>query len=142
LASRPAASITPGLDVLVQLVMAAISTSPLPMVTWPAPPLAAAGAVALTWAEGLGRLVGHHLLEVARRAGRRRGGFAVSAAGRAAGAQLELVGRLVEAVGVVGLGEELRELGRHLAQVDAVLRALGPARLGDTVPRSSRTILE
>src|SRR6476661_11117432 len=32
-ASRPAASITPGLDVFVQLVMAAISTSPLPMVT-------------------------------------------------------------------------------------------------------------
>src|SRR6476469_5374793 len=33
LASRPAASSTAGLDVLVQLVMAAISTSPLPMVT-------------------------------------------------------------------------------------------------------------
>jgi hypothetical protein len=31
LASRPAASITLGLLVLVQLVMAAISTSPLPM---------------------------------------------------------------------------------------------------------------
>src|SRR3954471_21887161 len=31
LAKRPAASSTPGLDVLVQLVMAAISTSPLPM---------------------------------------------------------------------------------------------------------------
>ncbi len=33
LASRPAASSTLGLEVLVQLVMAAISTSPLPMVT-------------------------------------------------------------------------------------------------------------
>jgi hypothetical protein len=32
LASRPAASSTLGLEVLVQLVMAAISTSPLPMV--------------------------------------------------------------------------------------------------------------
>src|SRR5947208_4061210 len=31
-ASSPAASSTPGLEVLVQLVMAAISTSPLPMV--------------------------------------------------------------------------------------------------------------
>src|SRR3569832_545775 len=33
LASRPAASMTLGFDVLVQLVIAAISTSPLPMVT-------------------------------------------------------------------------------------------------------------
>ena len=46
-ASRPAASITLGLEVLVQEVIAAISTSPLPMVT---SPLGAAGAVAPTCA--------------------------------------------------------------------------------------------
>ncbi|MCY1522075.1 hypothetical protein D9M68_569200 [compost metagenome] len=50
LARRPAASITLGLEVLVHEVMAAISTSPLPIVIWP---LGAGGAVALVWAAAL-----------------------------------------------------------------------------------------
>ncbi|MNT08096.1 hypothetical protein D3C72_1428260 [compost metagenome] len=50
LARMPAASITLGLEVLVHEVMAAMSTSPLPMVT---SPLGADGAVALVWAAAL-----------------------------------------------------------------------------------------
>ena len=53
LASRPAASITLGFEVLVHEVIAAISTSPLPMVTSPLDLDGAAGAVALTCAAAL-----------------------------------------------------------------------------------------
>src|SRR5258707_663377 len=55
LASRPAASSTPGLEVLVHDVIAAISTSPLPMVT---PEVAEAVAVKGVAAECAASMVG------------------------------------------------------------------------------------
>src|SRR6218665_3051363 len=112
LASSPAASNTPGLEVLVQLVMAAISTSPLPTVM-PRSPLPA-------------------LLPCApsRRRATRWGGRPAGRAGGSGGGGGRRPGRAIEAVVRIGLAEQPGKLAADLAQFDAVLRPLGACQAG------------
>ena len=137
-ASRPAASSTLGFEVLVHEVIAAISTSPLPIVMSLRARLRRLG---LVQRGGERRLVGRHLLDEARRARRRRrrasgpcGAVAVAVARVLGGAPWWRVsrcaGRLVEAVLGRRLAEQRRELLLDVAELDPVLRPLraGQAR--------------
>ncbi len=98
------------------------------------------GRAGLFMRSGQRRLVGLHLGHKARRP--HGGGLAIwrganhhLIAAVDVKARVQQIGWAVEAVVGIGLAEQVGKLARHLAQLDAVLRALGASQAGGDLPQ-------
>ena len=138
----PAPTITDGLEVFVQLVIAAITTWP-----WSSSSLAVAASRggACRCARSAVARAARGQLRLGSTAERRRPWPRL--VGGRIGCRVGLGNSLVLRVGLVAVARQvvaqrLLEDDLCLAQRDAILRALGPARLGSTLARSSSSSSE